>query len=610
MNALARFFAIVVTLALASCGGGMQAGVGSGGSGAPLSVGVGPVTGFGSILMNGARYDETSAEMFIDERPDRPTPVTVAAIRLGMRVELQHNNFVIATGTASSELIGPVSSVTASGFVALGQTVRVNADSAHSTVFEGFSALSDLGSGAVVEVHGDRAPNGDILATRVELRPTGLPLVRIAGTASGVTGKTFSIGGLAIDAASATVAPAGATIANGQRVVAWTDVPYTGGALVPKIVRVGMTTITTNAAVTLDGVVGDFQSSASFRVSGVAVNAGSATFTGGTAANLVNGTSVRVRGTVANGVINAASVEFLQAASVTTQLTGPITDFVGPNAPFRIRNTLTTVTAQTTFTGGAATNLGSGVVVRVDGLLTNGIVQATTVEFVVVAAGTQRVVSGQVRTAITSAASDGTRTFRLDALSVDVKTTTTTTFRNGVAADVTAGRQVRVTGSVQGTQFVADQVEFLDSATSPPTLEIEGIASNVQANSVTVNGQAIQLTASTTYTLNGTATTIASLRNGLEVDIVASQAAGKLTAQSVDILSISSSATTVRGQVSERSGPDDLQFLVGTQRVSAAGNPQIIPANRTLANVVNGSDVEVEGTLANGVLNATRIRFR
>jgi hypothetical protein len=41
-----------------------------------------------------------------------------------------------------------------------------------------------------------------------------------------------------------------------------------------------------------------------------------------------------------------------------------------------------------------------------------------------------------------------------------------------------------------------------------------------------------------------------------------------------------------------------------------AGNPQIVPGSRTLADVVNGADIEVEGTLSNGVLNATRIKFR
>ena len=210
MNAIARFLALIVVLALAACGGGMQAGVGSGGSGAPMSVSVGPVSGFGSIIVNGTHYDETTAEVQLDERPDRPTAATIDVIRLGMHIELQHRNLVISKATVGAELIGPVASVSASSFVALGQTVLVNANPARPTVFEGFGALVDLASGAVVEVHGDRADSGEILATRVELKPAALNLVRLAGTASNVNGRSFTVGGLSIDAASATLVPGGA----------------------------------------------------------------------------------------------------------------------------------------------------------------------------------------------------------------------------------------------------------------------------------------------------------------------------------------------------------------------------------------------------------------
>jgi hypothetical protein len=44
--------------------------------------------------------------------------------------------------------------------------------------------------------------------------------------------------------------------------------------------------------------------------------------------------------------------------------------------------------------------------------------------------------------------------------------------------------------------------------------------------------------------------------------------------------------------------------------VSVAGSPSVLPASRTLADVVNGADIEVEGTLSGGVLNASRIRFK
>lgn len=608
MNVLARFFALVLLLALAGCGGGMQAGVGSGGSGAPLAVGLGSVTGFGSIIVNGERYDETSAQVMVDERPDRGTPATVAAIRLGMRVELQHRNLVVSTAVAGAELVGPVSSVSASSFVALAQTVLVNSDPARQTVFDGFSSLADLAGGAIVEVHGDRNDAGEILATRVELKPSGLNLTRIAGTASNVSGRNFSIGTLAIDGSAASFVPAGAAVANGQRVVAWTDAPYAGGALTAKVVRVGGLAIVNNAAVALDGAVGNFQSAASFRVSGVPVDASGASFIDGKAADLANGRAVRVRGAFGSGTLRATSVEFLGATQV--QLTGPVNDFVDINTAFRIRNALARVTPQTTYAGGSAANLGSGALARVTGAIVDGVVTAATVEFLPLAAGVQRVVFGQVSAPPVTVAADGSVTVPLDGIAVEVRATTATSYKNGVTTDIAPGRQLKVKGTLQGAHFLADEIQFMDNPVSPPTLEIAGIMSNVQASSATINGQVLQLAGSTVYTLNGAATDSASLKNGAKVEVLASRVAGALTAQAVDIRSEGSGTTSVRGLVSGRTPPDATVFLVGSQRVDVAGSPRVVPANKSLADVVNGSDLEVEGTVADGVLKATRIKLK
>jgi hypothetical protein len=53
-----------------------------------------------------------------------------------------------------------------------------------------------------------------------------------------------------------------------------------------------------------------------------------------------------------------------------------------------------------------------------------------------------------------------------------------------------------------------------------------------------------------------------------------------------------------------------MEFLVGAQRVSVAGNPQVVPGNKSLKDIRNGTDLEVEGTIASGLLTATKVRFR
>ncbi len=125
-----------------------------------------------------------------------------------------------------------------------------------------------------------------------------------------------------------------------------------------------------------------------------------------------------------------------------------------------------------------------------------------------------------------------------------------------------------------------------------------------------VNGQNVQLTPATTYTLDGEATASASLRNGVAVEVVATRAGTTVTAVSIEIESAGKADASVRGRVSGRTPSNATSFMVGSQRVSVAGNPRVLPANKTLADVVNGVDVEVDGTVSSGVLNATRIQIK
>ena len=132
-------------------------------------------------------------------------------------------------------------------------------------------------------------------------------------------------------------------------------------------------------------------------------------------------------------------------------------------------------------------------------------------------------------------AQDGTRTFRLSPLPYDVRTTATTSYKKGVVTDLALGRNVKVNGTYNGTQFIADEIQFKDNVQDPPTFDVDGIASNVMPASVVVNGKTIGLTNATTYTKNGAAATAADLKNGLTVEIVAVKVKGDLVAVSVEI---------------------------------------------------------------------------
>ncbi len=611
MKSMRFIIAWLVTALLAGCGGGggeMVARIGGGGSGAPVvTAGVGTVGGFGSIIISGQHYDETAAQFQLDERPDQLTSVSVDAVRLGMQIQFEHQSNKISKATVGTEVIGPVASVAATSLLVLGQTVKVNADPAAPTVFDGFAALTDLATGSVVEVHGQRNTAGEIQATRIELR-VGSGLLRVAGTVSSLANGAFNIGALKIQAAQAAVVPAGQSLANGQRVAVWTDQGLVNGELVARVIRIGGLAVPANAVLTVDGVISDFQSVSSLRIAGLAVDASSAQFVGGGAADLRNGRSARATGAYAGNVLRATRVELLATAPSQIELNGPVTDFVGVTSPFRVRNAAARVTAQTTYLRGDASNLGNGAQIKAEGPLVNGVVEVAKLEFLPAPTSVARVLFGTVAAPVTVAGE--TRTFRLSPLPYDVKATAATRYKKGVAADLVAGRDVKVDGSYDGVNFIADEIQFMDNVQDPPTFSIDGIASNVQPASVVVNGSTVTLTPATVYRKKNAVATVADLKNGSSVSIEAVKINGQLVASTVEIKDMTSSNASVRGLVSGRTPPDLLEFLVGSQRVSVAGTPQVVPGNRKIDEIVNGTDLEVEGTIANGLLTASRVKFR
>src|SRR5882672_5247196 len=102
LRGLAAWLAAGVVIA---CGGG----VGTGGTGAFAS---GPITGFGSIIVEGVHFDETTARIEGDDDAARDR----SELRLGTMVEVQSGEIRDGAATASqvrivSALIGSVESV-------------------------------------------------------------------------------------------------------------------------------------------------------------------------------------------------------------------------------------------------------------------------------------------------------------------------------------------------------------------------------------------------------------------------------------------------------------------------------------------------------------------
>ncbi len=110
---------------LAGCGGG-----GDSGTTSTTSFASGPIQGFGSIIVNGVRFDDSSAKVS-SEDDDNGESRNRSELKLGMVVDVQggatSSDDSGRHGKANdirfgSELVGPVTALAADGFTLLGQT--------------------------------------------------------------------------------------------------------------------------------------------------------------------------------------------------------------------------------------------------------------------------------------------------------------------------------------------------------------------------------------------------------------------------------------------------------------------------------------------------------
>jgi len=119
---------VVLACVLAACGGGGGgdlAGVGTGGTGTVSStVGVGPISGFGSVIISGVRYDDSAATVTDEDGNAR----TRADLKLGMVGAVSGSaDFVAGTGVATGIRYGSGSSVRWSRSILPGGASRCSA---------------------------------------------------------------------------------------------------------------------------------------------------------------------------------------------------------------------------------------------------------------------------------------------------------------------------------------------------------------------------------------------------------------------------------------------------------------------------------------------------
>ena len=313
---------------LAGCGGGGGdvAGLSTGGTGSFTS---GTISGLGSIIVNGIRYNDDNATLISSDDGSSFGDT----LKVGMVVSIQGSSVTAATttnGTATatayriscgSEWEGPVSSVGATSFDMLGLTVDVLA----TTVFEGAATqMTGLTTAHFVEVHGyvDQT-TGHLQASRVEVSVTAPTHYKLSGVVQNLDAgnRTFKVGTSSqrsnqISWDTQTVIP-----------TSWSDGVFVRvkiAAATPLLatqIRLLTSPLTQLSAdderdAEIHGFISAFVSIANFTVNGIPVDASTARIAGGT---LALGVRVEVHGSISNGVLVATKVETPSNTDVATR---------------------------------------------------------------------------------------------------------------------------------------------------------------------------------------------------------------------------------------------------------------------------------------------------
>ena len=313
-------------------------------TGTGVAITIGSISGFGSVIVNGERYDTASATFTIDGQSGSQSDLAVGDVVLIKGTVADDNTGAVAdTVEFDDNVEGPVSSVDAamSSFIVLGQIIIVddgtsvddNCPAALDVTDP--ATLTELLPVAAVEVSGPVMNGGSVSATRIECKAI-LGEMEVTGTVTATpSATTFEINSLTVDFSGVVMLedfPGGRSVETGDLVEA------KGTSLGPNDELIATTVEYKGAR--LDGVEGDhveiegfinadFVDATSFRVSDTPVVTDEDTiYEGGVEGDLGPNLKVEVEGLYdANNVLHADKVEIKLAKTVR------ITALVDSTAP-------------------------------------------------------------------------------------------------------------------------------------------------------------------------------------------------------------------------------------------------------------------------------------
>jgi hypothetical protein len=303
---------------LGGCGGGGGSSSPATGSTSGSAAASGTITGFGSVFVNGKRFDTSGSSFTVDGQA-------------GSQNDLKKGMTVMVTGSFSGDqrsastvqqkdaVEGLVQSIAADrlSLVVMGQTVLID----NTTLIDNSNGLNgdinNLVAGDFVEVNGHIMPNGVIQATFIEKKVTGVtPEVRGFVSLQDATAKTFKLGNLTVDYATSLI----------------DDMPNPSGSnwdgLFVEVKGTNFNSVTTTLVATkvepenqgfgnnmdefeVEGFVTQVVGAGDFFIGTTHVQTTPSTeFRGGTVDEIVEGVKLSAEGRLANGILTAKHVKF------------------------------------------------------------------------------------------------------------------------------------------------------------------------------------------------------------------------------------------------------------------------------------------------------------
>lgn len=382
-----RALGLSSALVFAACSPGGDGG-GIGGSGvippgttpvASADLSVGPIAGFGSVRLNGRRFDTDDAAIEVNgEAADE------SALARGMVVLVEGDFETLEADRVDYEasLIGPLERVDAAGetLLALGRTIRLRPDTELGAL-----AVETLGPGEPIEASGVLDADGTLAASFLRRAPAATGL-QIAGRVSALDAMAsrFTLGALVVDYAGADRSALGdERLAEGTAVIVSAPIDALDAdgrtlraarlrpAPLARVDRLGTAQTDESRDVELEGIVTLFSSATRFALAGVDVVTDAATrfeLADGRAASaetIALNTRLEIEGRpAANGTLRASRVIVLPAEE--SRLIGPIDSLDAARDTLVVLGVEVSVTPRTRLDDGGFEALRIGERVRVD----------------------------------------------------------------------------------------------------------------------------------------------------------------------------------------------------------------------------------------------------